>query len=245
MQGADTRQPQSGTQTPGRGRIGGHGRSGLAEHGQHYPDPYATLGLAQPLPAALDMGMTPGLRLVTAARQTGGRRAAPAHRSRGQWRLVEAQGRRQQQPPGPEDLWTPPIKRARRTTDTQVAPHAATAAPRDALVTVPAAVHLLRSHGLPPRSVPSPLGALLAHVGAPPLAYSAPGAWRVFDAPALPPSFVHDFWLRLELAAHARASWFCWAVTRYGTHDRRGRAFNAAKREAIHAWSWSVPTASP
>lgn len=143
MQGADTRQPQSGTQTPGRGRIGGHGRSGLAEHGQHYPDPYATLGLAQPLPAALDMGMTPGLRLVTAARRTSGRRAAPAHRSRGQWRLVEAQGRRQQQPPGPEDLWTPPIKRARWTTDTQVAPHAVTAAPRDALATVPAAVHLL------------------------------------------------------------------------------------------------------
>jgi hypothetical protein len=62
---------------------------------------------------------------------------------------------------------SPPIKRACWTTDTQVAPHAATAAPRDALATVPAAMHLLRSHGLPPRSVPSPLGALLAHVGAP------------------------------------------------------------------------------
>lgn len=35
----------------------------------HYPDPYATLGLAQPLPAALDMGLMPGRRLVWAARR--------------------------------------------------------------------------------------------------------------------------------------------------------------------------------
>jgi hypothetical protein len=35
----------------------------------HYPDPYATVGLAQPLPEALEMGLMPGRRLVWSARR--------------------------------------------------------------------------------------------------------------------------------------------------------------------------------